>query len=59
MSDSEPTWNGTCDQCGEDDGGDFTACEHCEGLFCAVCIEWCCEPEDDANGAWLCEDCRK
>jgi len=46
---SEPTW----------DGGDYTACEHCDGLFCACCIEWCSDEHDEANGAWLCEDCRE
>jgi excinuclease ABC subunit A len=37
----------------------YGACEHCDGLFCACCIEWCSDEHDEANGAWLCEDCRE
>jgi hypothetical protein len=48
---------GNCHFCGDLEC-DLQACADCHKSFCPECIDWCCNPEDEANGDYFCVNCQ-
>lgn len=49
-----------CD-CGKDDDDlDIEHCEICGRRVCGYCddLDWCCDDDDEACGAWACSECQ-
>jgi len=48
----------SCDICDEQ-VDEWKMCETCPHVVCWDCVSWCAKEHDEADGAWMCDECKK